>query len=221
MRKYMKWIRLVGPLRFICLLPLSHVFGQFMGILVPQLTGGEVIFLNALNPSEIVNTVKGRRVNVVVTVPRLLDSLREHVERREETRGLLADLRRRIERAAGAHPLRRLWLARRIHNYFGWRLWAFVTGGATLSAETETFWRRLGFAVVQGYGMTETASLVTVNHPFKTGRGSIGKTLRGQEVKLDESGEILVRGANVSPGYWRGPDGQGAAGETFEDGGWL
>jgi long-chain acyl-CoA synthetase len=217
MQKYMKWVRLVGPLRFICLLPLSHVFGQFMGILVPQLLGGEVIFLNALNPSEIVNTVKGRRVNVVVTVPRLLDSLREHVERREESRGLLADLRQRIERAEGAHPLKRLWLARRVHNYFGWKLWAFVTGGATLSEETETFWRRLGFAVVQGYGMTETASLVTVNHPFKTGRGSIGKTLRGQELKLDESGEILVRGANVSPGYWRA-DG---ASEPLGDGGWL
>jgi long-chain acyl-CoA synthetase len=221
MQKYMRWVRLVGPLRFICLLPLSHVFGQFMGILVPQLLGGEVIFLNALNPSEIVNTAKGRRVNVVVTVPRLLDSLREHVERREESRGLLADLRRRIERAEGAHPLKRLWLSRRIHNYFGWRLWAFVTGGATLSAETETFWRRLGFAVVQGYGMTETASLVTVNHPFKTGRGSIGKTLRGQEVRLDESGEILVRGANVSPGYWRGPNSLDAASEPVTDGGWL
>jgi long-chain acyl-CoA synthetase len=221
MRKYMKWVRLVGPLRFICLLPLSHVFGQFMGILVPQLLGGEVIFPNALNPSEIVGTVKGRRVNVVVTVPRLLDSLREHVERREESRGLLADLRRRVERAEGAHPLKRLWLARRVHGYFGWRLWAFVTGGATLGAETETFWRRLGFAVVQGYGMTETASLVTVNHPFKTGRGSIGKTLRGQEVRLDESGEILVRGANVSPGYWRGPDSEAAAGAPVADGGWL
>jgi long-chain acyl-CoA synthetase len=217
MQKYMKWVRLVGPLRFICLLPLSHVFGQFMGILVPQLLGGEVIFLNALNPSEIVNTVKGRGVNVVVTVPRLLDSLREHVERREESRGLLADLQSRIERAEGAHPLKKLWTARRVHRYFGWRLWAFVTGGATLGAETETFWRRLGFAVVQGYGMTETASLVTVNHPFKTGRGSIGKTLRGQEVRLDESGEILVRGANVSPGYWR-VDG---VSEPLGDGGWL
>jgi long-chain acyl-CoA synthetase len=221
MRKYLKWERLVHPLRFLCLLPLSHVFGQFMGILVPQLLGGEVIFLGALNPSEIVNTVKTRKVNVVVTVPRLLDSLREHVERREESRGLLAALRRRIERAEGAHPLKRMWLARRIHNYFGWRLWAFVTGGATLGAETETFWRRLGYAVVQGYGMTETASLVTVNHPFKTGRGSIGKTLRGQEVKLDESGEILVRGANVSPGYWRGPNTDAAAGEPIGEGGWL
>ncbi len=217
MQKYLRWIRLVRPLRFLCLLPLSHVFGQFMGILVPQLTGGEVIFQDALNPSEIVNTVRGRRVSVVVTVPRMLDSLREHVERREEARGWLAELRRRIEQAEGAHPLKRLWLFRRIHRYFGWKCWAFVTGGATLGAGTETFWRRLGFAVVQGYGMTETASLVTVNHPFKTGRGSIGKTLRGQELKLDESGEILVRGANVSPGYWRG-DG---AREPLGEGGWL
>jgi long-chain acyl-CoA synthetase len=221
MQKYMKWVRLVHPLRFLCLLPLSHVFGQFMGILVPQLLGGEVIFLDALNPSEVAGTVKSRRVNVVVTVPRLLDSLREHVERREESRGLLADLRRRVESNEGAHPLKRLWTARRVHRYFGWRLWAFVTGGATLNEETEVFWRRLGYAVVQGYGMTETASLVTVNHPFKTGRGSIGKTLRGQEVKLDESGEILVRGANVSPGYWRGPGVQAAAGEPAADGGWL
>lgn len=217
MRKYSKWVRLVRPLRFLCLLPLSHVFGQFMGILMPQLLGGEVIFNDALNPSEIAGTVRARKVNVVVTVPRLLDSLREHVERREKSSGLLADLRRRIAKNEGAHPLKRLWTARRIHRSFGWRLWAFVTGGATLNVETETFWRRLGYAVVQGYGMTETASLVTVNHPFKTGRGSIGKSLRGQEVKLDESGEILVRGANVSPGYWRG---EGAR-EPLGEGGWL
>lgn len=221
MRKYMKWVRLVHPLRFLCLLPLSHVFGQFMGILVPQLLGGEVIFFDALNPSEIAATIKSRKVNIVVTVPRLLDSLREHVERREESRGLLSNLRRLIEKNEGAHPLKRMWTARRIHHYFGWRLWAFVTGGATLGAETETFWRRLGYAVVQGYGMTETASLVTVNHPFKTGRGSIGKTLRGQEVRLDDSGEILVRGANVSPGYWRGPGAVEAASGPVGDGGWL
>ena len=217
MQKYLRWVRLVHPVRFLCLLPLSHVFGQFMGILVPQLLGGEVIFQETLNPSEIVNTVKARRVSVVVTVPRLLDSLREHVERREEARGRLADLRSRIEKAKGAHPLKRLWLFRHVHGYFGWKFWAFVTGGATLSSETETFWGRLGFAVIQGYGMTETASLITVNHPFKPGRGSIGKTLPGHEVKLDEAtGEILVRGANVSPGYWRG-----GGREPLADGGWL
>jgi long-chain acyl-CoA synthetase len=96
---------------------------------------------------------------------------------------------------------------------FGWKFWVFVSGGATLNPDTEEFWQRLGFAVIQGYGMTETASLISVNHPFKRGRGSIGKVLRGQEVKLAEDGEILVRGENVSPGYWK-EDGQPGAVEN-------
>jgi long-chain acyl-CoA synthetase len=215
-KKYLRWERLVHPVRFLCLLPLSHVFGQFMGILVPPLLGGEVFFQDSLNPSEIVSTIKSRRISVAVTVPRILESLREHVERRESARGRLEEFRRKLSKADGAGPFKRLWTFRSLHGHFGWKFWAFVTGGATLPEETETFWRRAGFAVVQGYGMTETASLVSVNHPFKSGRGSVGKTLPGQELKLGEGGEILVRGANVSPGYWNGDRVR-----PLEDGGWL
>ena len=68
--------------------------------------------------------------------------------------------------------------------------------------ETEEFWQRLGFAVIQGYGLTETTSLISVNHPFKVGQGSIGKVLAGREVKLAADGEILVRGSGVASGYW-------------------
>ena len=214
--KYSRWERVVHPVRFLNLLPLSHVFGQFMGLFVPQMLGGEVHFQDSLNPSEIARTIRAQRISVVVTVPRMLDSLREHVERREAARGRGEELRRKLATAGGAHTLKRLWTFRHVHSYFGWKFWAFITGGATLDAESEMFWRRLGFAVVQGYGMTETASLVTVNHPFKSGRGSVGKILPGQELKLGEGGEILVRGANVSPGYWR----DGAA-QPLDDEGWL
>ncbi|HVF45184.1 MAG TPA: AMP-binding protein [Pyrinomonadaceae bacterium] len=214
--KYLRWERLVHPLRFLCLLPLSHVFGQFMGVFVPQLLGGEVYFQDSLNPSEIAGTLKRRRISVAVAVPRMLESLREHVERREASKGRAESFGERLAGAGRMHPLKRLWTFRHVHRHFGWKFWAFVTGGATLEEETETFWRRAGFAVVQGYGMTETASLITVNHPFKSGRGSIGRALPGQEMKLDESGEILVRGANVSPGYWR----EGGA-VPLADGGWL
>ncbi|MFL6228067.1 MAG: AMP-binding protein, partial [Pyrinomonadaceae bacterium] len=106
---------------------------------------------------------------------------------------------------------------RRVHRRFGWKFWAFVVGGATLDEATETFWRRLGYAVVQGYGMTETASLVSVNHPFKSARGSIGRMLPGQEIRLGENGEIMVRGANVSPGYWD----SGAVRASNDAEGWL
>src|SRR2546423_1029617 len=101
-QKYLRWERLVHPIRFLCLLPLSHVFGQFMGFLVPQLLCGEVFFQDSLNPSEIVHAIKSQRISVVVTVPRLLESLREHVERRESARGRVEDLKRRLAAVEGA-----------------------------------------------------------------------------------------------------------------------
>ena len=71
-------------------------------------------------------------------------------------------------------------------------------------ADTEEFFKRIGYAVVQGYGMTETASLISLNHPFRATEGSIGKVLPGREFRLGPDGEILVRGENVSTGYWEG-----------------
>lgn len=215
-KKYLKWERPFHPVRFLNLVPLSHVFGQFMGIFVPQLLGGEVFFQDSLNPSETIETVKKNRISVIVAVPRLLDSLRDKIERDYKSRGRLKRFHEKIAAAAGAHFLKRWWVFRDIHRRFGWKFWAFVSGGAALSAETENFWQRLGFAVVQGYGMTETAAIVSVNHPFKLSRGSIGKAMPGQELMLDETGEILVRGDNVSPGYW-----SGAARPLMNEEGWL
>ena len=215
-QKYIKWERPFHPVRFLNLVPLSHVFGQFMGVFVPQLLGGEVFFQDSLNPSEIIETVKKNRISVIVAVPRLLDSLRDKIERDYQSRGRLEKFREKFDAAKGSHFLRRWWTFRDIHRRFGWKFWAMVSGGAALASETEEFWQRLGYAVVQGYGMTETAALITVNHPFKLSRGSIGKTMPGQEVKLDESGEILVRGDNVSPGYW-----SGSARALINEDGWL
>lgn len=200
--KYIKWERFVHPLRFLSLVPLSHVFGQFMGIFVPQLLGGEVHFQKSLNPAEIVRRAHEARISVIVLVPRLLDNLREWIERDYAARGQSEWLRASIALMEGASFWRRWRRFRHVHYRFGWKFWAFISGGATLDERTETFFGRLGFAVLQGYGMTETASLISVNHPFKQSRGSIGKLMPGYEVKLDDSGEIVVRGASVSPGYW-------------------
>ena len=202
--KYLKYERLVHPVRFLNLLPLSHVFGQFMGIFVPQLLAGEVFFQDSLNPTEIMSTVKKHRISVIVSVPRVLDTLRNKIERDYEARGEGDWFRHKLLAAENQHFLLRWWTFRRVHRQFGWKFWSFLSGGSALSTESEAFWRRLGFAVIQGYGMTEAAALITVNHPFNLSRRSIGKTLPGHEVKLDELGEILVRGENVSPGYWGG-----------------
>src|SRR5205823_6046962 len=82
------------------------------------------------------------------------------------------------------------------------KFWAFVVGAAPLPPDLVGFWGRMGFAVIQGYGLTETAPIVTLNHPFKTSKGSVGTPIAGVEVRIADDGEILVRGENVTSGYY-------------------
>jgi long-chain acyl-CoA synthetase len=150
------------------------------------------------------NTIRRERVSVLVSVPRVLQSLQQKVERDLEDRGEIEEFRQRFTTSEKQHFLQRWWTFRKIRRQFGWKFWAFISGGASLDTETEEFWGRLGYAVIQGYGLTETTSLISVNHPFRLGKGSIGKVLPGREVKLADDGEILVRGGGVASGYWDG-----------------
>ncbi len=221
--KYLKYERAVHPIRFLNLLPLSHVFGQFLGIFLPPLLGGTVVFENTLNPTEVMATIRRERVSVLVAVPRMIESLKQKIER--DLDGALrprsgqappryhTSFAARYAGAAGQHFLRRWWTFRDVRRQFGWKFWAMISGGAALDRGTEEFWHRLGYAVVQGYGLTETTSLISLNHPFHTSRGSIGKVLPGREVKLAEDGEILVRGSGVASGYWTGGELRPVAGD--------
>jgi long-chain acyl-CoA synthetase len=218
---YLKYERFVHPLRFLNLLPLSHVFGQFLGMFLPPLLGGTVIFLETLKPSEIIETIRRERVSVLVSVPRVLQSLKQKIESDLEDQGKRNEFRKRFLSSEGKHFLFRWWTFRRIRRQFGWKFWAFISGGAALDAGTEEFWGRLGYAVIQGYGLTETTSLISVNHPFKLGKGSIGKVLPGREVKLAEDGEILVRGGGIAAGYLRQGDQKDSRGQVLDEAGWY
>jgi long-chain acyl-CoA synthetase len=207
--KYRRYGRPFFPLRFLNLLPLSHMFGQAMATFIPPLLPGTVVFMRGVNPAEIVAQVRKRRVSVLVSVPKILDVLAEHV-------------RRSVPGAANPppgreHVARRWWRYRAVHRAFGPKFWAAVVGAAPLEPALEEFWSRLGFLVIQGYGLTETAPIVSLNHPFAARKGSVGKALPGVEVRIASDGEILVRGDNVTRGYnGAGPESAGA----FEDG-WL
>src|SRR5262249_15385017 len=149
---YRKYERFFHPIRFLNLLPLSHVFGQFLGLFIPQLIGGTVFFQESLSPSEVIETIKRERISVAVTVPRVIETLKDKIERVVEAAGGLESFRGMFAVSEKEHLVRRWWRFRKIHRRFGWRFWAFISGGATLDAETEEFWRRLSFVVIQGYG---------------------------------------------------------------------
>ncbi|HEX9199785.1 MAG TPA: AMP-binding protein, partial [Acidobacteriaceae bacterium] len=238
MAKYRRYERIFHPLRFLHSLPLSHVFGQFMGLWIPALLAAEVHFAAELEPSRIAALIRRERISVLIAVPRVLHLLRAHLLAQFPESSQLSVVSSQKERDGAAQDLgagtkttteilrvaqndgsgggtreitrgmvgivKRWWRFRRVHRALGWKFWAVISGGATLPAELETFWRRLGFALIQGYGMTETAALVTLNHPFHVKQGSIGRPLPGREVKISDDGEILVRGDMLSGATWSG-----------------
>ena len=203
-RKYLRYEWLFHPIRFLNLLPLSHIFGQMLGVFIPPMLRGVAVFTDSLKPSDLVDAIREERVSVLVAVPRFIESLQREVERHEERSGELETFRSNFVRTQEHHFLTRWWRFRRVHKHFGWKFWAFISGGAALPEQAETFWNRLGYAVIQGYGMTETASLISLNHPFRSARGSIGKIFPGMEVRVDDNGEILVRGESLAKTYQHG-----------------
>jgi long-chain acyl-CoA synthetase len=223
--KYRGYARPFSPIRFLNLLPLSHMFGQSMATSIPPMVRGTVVFTRSFNPHDILHLIKRRRISVLVCVPKILDVLREHAlardagsrdregERRDpahEERGRGPALRGRFLGIA-----ERWWRYRHLHSAFGMKFWAFVVGAAPLPPDLEEFWRSRGFAVIQGYGLTETAPIVTLNHPFRTSKGSVGTPIGGVEIEIAEDGEILVRGENVTSGYF------GQTEPVYDRDGWL
>jgi long-chain acyl-CoA synthetase len=206
--KYKRYAKPFQPIRFLNLLPLSHMFGQSMATNIPPLIDGTVVFMRSFNPHDIVRRVREWRISVIVCVPKILDVLKEHAMRVDPAAA---------EPATGLSIPARWWRYRKIHRMFGVKFWAFIVGAAPLGAALEEYWKRLGFVVIQGYGLTETAPIVTLNHPFKTNTGSVGSAIGGVEIKIADDGEILVKGENVSTGYYNEAEG----GRTIDDAGWL
>jgi long-chain acyl-CoA synthetase len=194
-KKYLKYMRPFQPIRFLNLLPMSHMFGQSMATFIPPMLGGTVVFSHGYSPAEILHQIKSRRLSVLVCVPKVLDVLREHVER-------VLPITAEADVLAGKHWAWRWWRYRKVHKLFGWKFWCIVCGAAPLDPQLEAFWRKLGFLVVQGYGLTETAPIVTLNHPLRSSKGTVGRPMHGVDVKIAADGEILVKGDNVTTGYY-------------------
>ena len=194
---YMRYERLVHPLRILHTLPLSHVFGQALGIWVPPLLLAEVHFESRLAAPRLIEQIHDERISVLAAVPRVLAVLKAHLEATHD--GLAERVVESLKTPPGWH---RWWRFRKVHREFGLKFLVFVCGGGALPSSLEQFWNALGFVLVQGYGMTETTAMITLNHPFHVAEGTIGKPVAGTEVKLGPDGEVLVRGAVISGATW-------------------
>ena len=165
------------PLRFLNLLPLSHMFGQAMATFMPPMLPASSSSSRGYEPDEIVAQIRTRRISVLVSVPKILDVLREHIARgRARSRRDRRPEGRALAEAMVALP--------RASTGCSAEVLGFVVGAAPLDPELEAFWGRSGSSSIQGYGLTETAPIVTLNHPFQHEAGAVGKPIAGVEVRI-------------------------------------
>lgn len=204
--KRRKIIKILTPFRILCTVPFSHMFGQITGIFLPILLGSTVYFTHETGPAALIRSIHRDRILTLVAVPRVLKLLADHIKAEISARGKLKGFEKRWDRWVKLPYQLRAFIFFDIHRYLGLHFWSFIVGGAPLDAETHEFWRRLVYSVFQGYGLTETAPIVTMFNPFRHDRSSVGKVMPGQRVKIGPDGEILIKGENVMAGYWDDPE---------------
>ena len=204
--------------RVLSILPLSHMFEQQGGLFVPLSGGASITYVATLRPDAIFDAMASNRITNMTVVPQALQLFREGIERevrRQRKTGLFARLHmvgRRLPL-----PLRRV-LFRQVLKRMGGAFEFFVSGGAYLDPELGRWWEDMGIKVVEGYGATEAAPLITANALTDRAFGSVGRPPPGVEVRIAEDHEVLVRGPNVTPGYWQNPE---ATAEAFTADGWY
>ena len=205
LHRFAVWRRLVRamPFRLMVSAPLSHAQGVMLGICIPLTVGLSVIYTRFNHPGHLIRSLRDNRVTLLSTVPRVLHMLEKAFEgrlygrRREPLGEVLARQQGRF--------LRRHRTFTAVRAVLGHRLWVIFVGGAPLRRNVESFWRDTGCLVVQGYGLTETTAVISVNPPVFGAFGSIGKPLGHEDVRIADDGEIQVRGPNIMPGYFGAP----------------
>lgn len=200
--------------RALSILPLSHMFEMTIEIAIFS-TGASVVYARTLNANTLLKLLATQHVTCMVLVPQALQLFMHGIESevRNQKRQKQWEM---LQRIAPLLPfrLRRLPF-NAVHKRFGGHFRFFVSGGAYLPPKLAERWENMGFRVMQGYGATECSPVVSVTPYNEHNYNSIGKPLPGEEVRIEEDGELLVHGPNVSLGYWKNPEATAAA---FQDG---
>jgi len=219
---------------FLSFLPLSHMLERTAGYYLPVMAGATVAFARSIpDLAEDLVTIKP---TVMVAVPRIFERIYGGVISKlaAKSKLLIALFHKAVETGWNSflhqqgrgpwstslllHPLLDVLIAKKVRNKLGGGLRIIITGGAPLSSEISQFFIGLGLPLYQGYGLTETSPVISVNRQEDNRPEGVGKPLPGLEVKIGEEQELLVRGSCVMQGYWRNEQ---ATAKTIDTEGWL
>ena len=200
--------------RTFALLPLHHILPLVGCLLAPLYSGGSIIMSHSLDPAEMVATMRRHKATLLIGVPRLYSLFRKAIID-NLFKSPVGRLLYRLSAATDRLPVARILLFP-VQKKFGGHLRQMVSGGAALDRDVARDLTVCGFEILEGYGMTECAPLISFPRPTSVRLGACGNPCLPDSVRI-EAGEVLVRGPHVFPGYWRNPE---ATAEAIQDD-WL
>lgn len=217
--------------RFLSFLPLSHAYEHTAGQCLPILIGAQIYYAESVE--KIGDNLREAQPTIMTAVPRFFELMHQRIlrsitkEKPWKQRLIKKTIlmgRKSFENPSSMTILDKLknyfydgLVRRKMRARFGGRLKALVSGGAPLNYDVGIFFQSLGIPILQGYGQTESAPVISVNIPQKVKMDTVGPPLPGVTIKIAEDGEILIQGECVMNGYWQDPE---ATAHALQ-GGWL
>lgn len=204
------------------ILPMNHLFELTVGFSVILSWGLSIYYTKSLKPKDILGIMQEKNINFMIVVPAFLKLLKAGIETEVKASNpfvktmfyaMLA-----VSKYIPSYTIRKM-MFNKIHKKFGGNFFGCISGGAPLDVSVGEFFEKIGIRVFQGYGLTETSPVVSVNYDKRNDIASVGRPLKSLEAKVDEStGELLLRGPSVMKGYYNRPD---LTAEVITEDGWL
>lgn len=200
----------------LAMLPYHHIMPLCFTLILPMYMGVPIVLLTEISSATLLKTLQENRVTVILGVPRVWEMLDKAIMTKIN-QSSLAKFMFRLASKTNSMSIRKM-LFSKVHKQFGGHIRLMVSGGAKIDKTILEDFRTMGFRAIQGYGMTETAPIITFNVPGRERSDSAGEVIPDVEVKIADDGEILVKGKNVMKGYYKN---EKATKEAFDAEGWF
>ena len=202
--------------RVLVVLPIHHAYPLIGSLVLPISIGATSVFAEEMNANAILSALQDHQCTFIIGVPRLLELFRNSIMSKINA-SFVAKLLYRICSACRSLALSRL-IFGKVQRTFGGHIRYISCGGAAADPQVTHDFYTFGFEVLEGYGMTETAPMISFTPPLHPKFGSPGKPIPCNTVKISDSGEVLVRGTNVMKGYYNRPE---ETAQVLDSEGWL
>lgn len=200
----------------LALLPMHHIFPLLGSGVVPLAKGATIVFLKEMSSQAMVDAFQKYKVTMMIGVPRLWEMLHQKIMEKINAGKITKTIFKLAEKINSIGFSRKIF--KKVHDNFGGNVRFFVSGGSKLDPRIARDFLTLGIKVCEGYGMTETAPMISFTPLNEIMPGSAGKILPGIEAKIADDGEIIARGRNVMKGYYNKPE---ATAEAIDSEGWI